>query len=245
MTNETSIVLDALTIKKDWKIAENLLFESGLVSSKKRANELKNEIRRRLDHETQNLPRIDDLIIYHRKNLNETEKKELNYIFLYYSDEYFRFMVDLIRDIDNSTEINQIISRNTLKKMLVDSQKAIGENPKEKTINNWIGRYISILKDTKILIPKEKNDYIINFGFISRKTWTFFCLCSYFNKIDLLKAPIFLPFNMNDQRITRLVKESTTPSIKYKILREGNEITTIEMDVQYRDLEDWVMNQNE
>ena len=227
------------------KNAEKSLFESGFVSSKSRANELKNEIRRRLSPNDQNLPDINDLMLYNKKKLNETEKKELNYVFLYYSDEFFRNMVNLLKDIDNSTKNTKTISRNTLKKMLVDSQKAISENPKEKTINNWIGRYISILKDTNILILKEKKDYIINFGFISRKTWTFFCLCSYFNKINILKAPIFLPFNMNDQRISHLVKESTTQSIKYKILREGNEITTIEMDVQYRDLEDWVMNQNE
>lgn len=191
LTNETTIVLNALSTKKDWKLAQEKLFESGYVPSKERAYELKNEIRKRINANLQSLPNLDDLILYTKKGLSETEKRKLCYVYLYYSDDSFMHMVDLLRDIDNSKDGVQIITRDALKKMLIDYQKALGKNPKEKTITNWIGRFISILRDIKIFVKKKWNVYTISFGLISRKNWTFFSLHAHFNNMDLIESPFF------------------------------------------------------
>ncbi|MHA1757295.1 MAG: hypothetical protein ACTSVV_11035 [Promethearchaeota archaeon] len=240
LTSETAIVLNALSEKKDWKMAKIKLFNSGYASSISRAYELQLEIKRRVLKSDHNLPNIDDLILFHSRDLSYSEKREINYVYLYFSDKDFQKMVDFLREIDNSSQFNQVISRKFLKNVLINFQKLSGKTPKEKTINNWIGKFISVLKDIKILVQQERNEYSINFGFINSRNWIFFSLDSYFKNINLLQASFLKPFNLNPSRILNTIKFINNPKITYNIIRDKNEIIDIKIDTKYKNLKEWI-----
>lgn len=245
IVDETFNILKSLSEKMDWDYAEERLFESGLTPSKKRTNELKNEIRKRLNPKNQKLPKIKDLILISHSKLNLFVKRELSYVYLYYRDKNFRKLVDFLREIYNQSEVAPIISRNEIKRMLEDYKKSEGLNPKEKTIANWIGRFISILKDVKILLKKEPHKYIINFGAINPETFVFFSLYAYFHKIPMNNSPLIKPFNLKYEFLISVINKVNDPSIQFKLFKDKKLKIHIEISTKYKNSKQWVLNSHD
>ena len=114
-------------------------------------------------------------------NFNSIVKGQIYFVYLYNTDTFVSHITDKLGEIFHSNYDNPEISRNTIKNLLITHLNSISIEEQNKTIENWIGRYLSIMREINILIRKRKHDYFINFYVIMPETWYFFILDSYFN----------------------------------------------------------------
>ena len=241
LTDESNIILKSLRKNYDWKIAEENLFESGFISTTSRANELRRIIQRRFSLSQDYLPKIEDLLLISNSNFQSSVKAEIFFVYLYYSDQSVSSIVDAIGNIFDHNRENPTIHRNNIKQLLLNYQKSLGKEPTEKTITNWIGRFITILKEVNILIPKKNHEYFINFGDLQDKTWYFFTLHSFFNEYTLEKAAFLRAFHITNDLLQDICKRMNNQNFTYTINKKYNK-TIIKLKTKYKNIEEWIID---
>ena len=241
LTDECNIILKSLRNNFDWNIAEENLFESGFISSKNRANVLRRIIQKRLTSFHENLPKIEDLLLISNSNFQSSVKAEIFFVYLYYSDLSISSIVDAIGNIFDHNRENPIIHRKDIKQLLLNYQKSLGKEAKEKTITNWIGRFISILKEVNILIPQKNHEYFINFGDLQDKTWYFFLLHSFFKEYNLEKASFLRAYQITNDLMQDICKRMNNQNFTYTINKKDNK-TIIKLKTKYKNIEEWIID---
>ena len=112
-----------------------------------------------------------------------------------------------------------------------------------KTIQNWIGRYLSIMREINILIRKRKHDYFINFYAIMPETWYFFALDSYFHNYSLLKSKFFNAFQIKPTTIPKILKNLEYENSKINKLIDTQFVNnSVKIETSFNSIQDWIVN---
>jgi len=241
LTRETTFVLSHLNSSYDWKDVESQLYSSGLTSSKKRAYEIVYELKKRFIIENPKLPTLDELVALAKSPLTSLCKAEVYFVYLYYTDSNFSEMMNLILQIYDHNQENPLIMREDIKRFLTNILRNSNRDINIKTQRNWIGKFLSILKEINLLITKSRNTYLINVGSITYETWTFFALHACLNDHKLLDAPFLRPFHITPSLILDIIKRGKDKNwIKYKILDKGKNQVFLKLETPYESVIQWL-----
>jgi hypothetical protein len=229
LTRETTVILQNLDKNIQFNNVELKLYESGYTSSKSHATRIKSEIKSRINLKKEFLPDLNSLITMANTNFNSIVKGQIYFVYLYNTDTFVSHITDKLGEIFHSNYDNPEISRNTIKNLLITHLNSISIEGQNKTIENWIGKYLSIMREINILIRKRKHDYFINFYAIMPETWYFFILDSYFNSYPLLKSEFFKSFQ---------IEHSTIPDLLQNLENTNSKINKMMIHT----IQDWIVN---
>lgn len=243
LTKETTLTLASIDKNNDFKDIERILYESGFTSSKSHAKRIIFEIKKRIYLKKDHLPDINYLITAAKTNFNSIIKAQIFFVYLYNSDIYVSYITDRLGEIFNSNYDNPEISRETIKNLLKTYLSSNSIKVHKKAVENWIGRYLSIMREIKILIRKKNHEYFINFMGIMPETWYFFALHSYFNKYSLEKSEFFKSFQLKSSLISKIINVIENANSKINIrmnihIENGN----IKIDTPYKSIQDWIVS---
>lgn len=244
LTRETTLILQNLGKNIQFNNVELKLYESGYTSSKSHATRIKSEIKRRVNLKKDFLPEINSLITMANTNFNSIVKAQIYFVYLYNTDTFVSHITDKLGEIFHSNYDNPEISRNTIKNLLITHLNSISIEGQNKTIENWIGKYLSIMREINILIRKRKHDYFINFYAIMPETWYFFILDSYFNSYSLLKSEFFKSFQIEPSTIPDLLQklENTNSKINRMMIHTQLVNNSIKIETSFNSIQDWIVN---
>jgi ribosome biogenesis protein Nip4 len=240
---ESYKILQFLKEKNDWAYVKEKLYEEGNVSSLNRAYEIIIEIKHRFQTKEKFLPNINLLHEISVSNFDVKTKKEILFIYLCNKDEDFAKIVDDLRDITKNINFNPVITRENIKKLLISYKTATGSNPTKKAIDNWIGRFISILREVNLLIKKEFNTYLISFNNIQPNTWIFFSLHCFFQNIALHESPVFQIFHFQEDNLNQLFEYTNGKKLTYILKKDENQNNIINLETKYQNLLEWIIDQ--
>lgn len=241
LTDEITQLLSHLDENHDWEKAENSLYESGLIFSKKSNKRITAEIKRRFISSDDTLPELDQIVKVAKSNMNSISKAEIYYVYLYNLDSLVSKMVNFIGEIFDHSKENPIITRKDIKYLFLRYLEQNKKEITEKSIENWIGRFLSLLKEIKFLLPQSNHTYIMNLGGITVETWTFFILHSYFKGYNILKGRVIDAFQLRDEHISQLIKRSKKKNWTNNNLKLiDNKDKYIEIHTSYSNLEEWL-----
>ena len=239
LTRETTLILQNLEKNIQFNNVELKLYESGYTSSKSHATRIKSEIKKRINLKKEFLPGIDSLITMAKTNFNSIVKAQIYFVYLYSTDIFVSHITDKLGEIFHSNYDNPEISRNTIKNLLITYLNSISIKGQEKAIINWIGRYLSIMREINILSRKRKHDYFVNFNAIMLETWNFFALESYFNTYPLLESEFFKVYQ---------VKPATIPILLKNLKDNDSKILTqliddsVKIETTFNSIQEWIVN---
>jgi len=244
LTRETTLILQNLGKNIQFNNAELKLHESGYTSSKSHATRIKSEIKKRINIKKEFLPEIKSLITMAKSNLNSIVKGQIYFVYIYNTDIFVSHITDKLGEIFHSNYDNPEISRNTIKNLLITHLNSISIEGQNKTNENWIGRYLSIMREINILIRKRKHDYFINFYAIMPETWHFFILDSYFNSYSLLKSEFFKSFQIEPSTIPDLLQnlENTNSKTNRMMIHTQLVNNSIKIETSFNSIQDWIVN---
>lgn len=244
LTRETTLILQSLEKNIQFNNVELKLYESGYTSSKSHATRIKSEIKRRVNLKKDFLPEINSLITMANTNFNSIVKSQIYFVYLYNTDTFVSHITDKLGEIFHSNYDNPEISRNNIKNLLITHLNSISIEGQYKTIENWIGKYLSIMREINILIRKRKHDYFINFYAIMPETWYFFILDSYFNSYSLLKSEFFKSFQIEPSTIPDLLQklENTNSKINRMMIHTQLVNNSIKIETSFNSIQDWIVN---
>ncbi len=244
-TENTSFFLKELKKGCDWKQALEALYSAKQVYSLKRAGEIAGEVKRRIGSirtltSDPLLPDMPNLIEIAGSNLNSKIKAEIYLVYLYYSDELFAKILDSIKDFYQNAGPNEPIRHKTIKSII--QQILENQDISERVINNWIGKFLSTLKETQIIILMKNREYLINFGRVSEEAFTFFLLWSHFNKIDFSLSPLFRVFYIQPTNILDLLKLTREKHwIKYQEDQlRIDQVNSLKIITPYSSISEWL-----
>ena len=243
LTKEITFLLSNLNKNHDWKTAELKLYSSGLTPSKSRTYELVFQIKKRFNNQNQKNPNLDELIALAKSNLSFLTKAEVYYVYLYYSDENISNLVNFIAEIYDNNPKNPLIKRRDIKTLILKYLRGLKYKIHEKTLRNWIGKFLSIMKEINIFKPLERHEYFINFGNITYEAWTFFALNAFFNNYSLLESPFIKPFHILPDHIINLINYGKKRNwVTYQFNNEMGITNKIEIETQFKNIEQWLGN---
>jgi len=243
LTRETTLILQNLVENIQFNNVELKLYESGYTSSKSHATRIKSEIKRRINPKKEFLPEINSLITLAKTNFNSIVKSQIYFVYLYSMDTFVSHITDKLGEIFHSNYDNPEISRNTIKNLLITHLNSISIEGQNKTIENWIGRYLSIMREINILIRKRKHDYFINFYAIMPETWYFFTLDSYFKNYPLLKSEFFKSFQIEVSTIPDIIKNFENANSKINRMIHTQLVNnSVKIETSFNSIQDWVVN---
>ena len=244
LTRETTLILQNLEKNIQFNNVELKLYESGYTSSKSHATRIKSEIKRRIILKKEFLPEINSLITMANTNFNSIVKGQIYFVYLYNTDAFVSHITDKLGEIFHSNYDNPEISRNNIKNLLLTHLNSISIEGQNKTIENWIGKYLSIMREINILIRKRKHDYFINFYAIMPETWYFFILESYFNNYSLLKSEFFKSFQIEPSTIPDLLQnlENTNSKINRMMIHTQLVNNSIKIETSFNSIQEWIVN---
>ena len=244
LTRETTLILQNLEKNIQFNNVELKLYESGYTSSKSHATSIKSEIKKSINIKKEFLPKINSLITMADTNFNSIVKSQIYFVYIYNKDTFVSHITDKLGEIFHSNYDNPEISRNTIKNLLITHLNSISIEGQNKTIENWIGRYLSIMREINILIRKRKHDYFINFYAIMPETWYFFILDSYFNSYSLLKSEFFKSFQIEPSTIPDLLKnlENTNSKNNKMMIHTQLVNNSIKIETSFNSIQDWIVN---
>lgn len=239
LTKETTLILRNLDNENEFKEAKSNLYELGLTSSKSHATRIISEIKKRVILKKKYLPGIEALKLLAKANLNSFINAQIYFVYLYSIDMYVCHITNKLGEIFHSDYNNPLISRQSIKNLLITYLKSISEKLQKKTIENWIGRYLSIMREINILIRKQKHDYFMNFFAVLPETWEFFVLDSYFNNYPLIESEFFKSYQIKPMILPILLKniKESNSDIQTKMANDSITIKT-----NFNNIQDWVVN---
>ena len=243
LTRETTLILQNLNKSIKFNNVELKLYESGFTSSKSHATRIKSEIKRRICLKKELLPEINSLITMAKTNFNSIIKGQIYFVYLYNTDTFVSHITDKLGEIFHSNYDNPEISRNTIKNLLLTHLNSNSIKGQKKTIQNWIGKYLSIMREINILVRKRKHDYLINFYAIMPETWYFFALESYFNNYSLLKSEFFNVFQLESTTIPIILQNLENENSKINkmiLIKLIND--SVKIETSFSCIQDWVVN---
>ena len=243
LTKETTIVLTSIDKNYEFKDIDRILYDSGFTSSISHANRILFEIKKRIILKKDNLPDINYLITAAKTNFNSIVKAQIYFVYLYNTDIYVSYLTDKLGEIYNSNYDNPEISRESIKNILKTYLTSNSIKVDKKTVTNWIGRYLSIMREIKILIRKRNHEYFINFMGIMPETWYFFALHSHFNKYSLEKSEFFKIFQINPKIIPKILQnlENENSNIN-KMINAYIENSSVKIETTYNNMQEWAEN---
>jgi len=244
LTRETTLILQNLEKNIQFNNVEFKLYESGYTSSKSHATRIKSEIKRRINLKKDFLPEINSLITMANTNFNSIVKGQIYFVYLYNTDTFVSHITDKLGEIFHSNYDNPEISRNTIKNLLMTHLNSISIEGQNKTIENWIGKYLSIMREINILIRKRKHDYFINFYAIMPETWYFFILDSYFKSYSLFKSEFFKSFQIEPSTIPNLLQnlENTNSKTNRMMIHTQLVNNSIKIETSFNSIQEWIVN---
>ena len=242
LTRETTLILQNLEENIQFNNVELKLYESGYTSSKSHATRIKSEIKRRINPKKEFLPDINSLITMANTNFNSIIKGQIYFVYLYKMDTFVSHITNKLGDIFHSNYDNPEISRNTIKNLLITYFNSRSIEVKKKTIDNWIGRYLSIMREITILNRKRKHDYIINFLAMTPETWYFFVLHAYFKDYPLFSSEFFKAFQVKMTHIPKILKNIDIMNGKFNkmIITQLNK-NSLKIETSFNSYKEWVV----
>ena len=241
LTTEINVLLSSLDKKHNWKVAEKALYNSGLIFSEKSNEKIVSEIRKRFKSNNELLPDLNSIIDLSKSNMNSRSKAEIYYVYLYNTDNLVSTMVEYLGEIYENSSSNLLITRKDIKNLLLRYLERNKKKITTKSVENWIGRFLSLLKEINIFIPQSRSSFIMNFGGITIETWTFFVLHAYFENYNPLEGCFTKAFQMKEDHIINLIEWSNTNKwINCKLQETENKIKIIEINTNYRSLIKWL-----
>ncbi len=227
--------------KKEWNKATIELYSSGLISSEERNKEIINEIKKRFIIKNKKIPNLPLIIELSKSNINSISKAEIYFVYLYYSDVLFANILDSVIDVYDHQISNPIISRDDIKNLLENILTRMGKKESEKTRRNWIGKFLSTLKESNILISKENHHYIMNFGGLTIETWSFFILHSYFNNYNPMEGLFVKPLHILPGNVPNIIKRAKSKNwVYYKITELINNFINFKIETKCKDISHWL-----
>jgi len=241
LSKETTFILNYMKDNYDWKDIENKLFDYGLTSSRKRSYVIVHQIKKRINKKFDNLPCIEDLIHLANSKVSSLTKSQVYYVFLYNSDKIFSNIMDSIFQIYDHNKKNPVITRSDVKSLLINYLNYFDKEFNEKTKQNWIGKFISILKEINMFIERGRHTYLINIGEITYETWTFFTLHTIINNYDLNEALFIKAFHILPSHIQLIIKRGKNRNwITYNTSKfDGNKIN-ITLKSNFKNIKEWL-----
>ncbi|MFX0170295.1 MAG: hypothetical protein ACFE9L_00085 [Candidatus Hodarchaeota archaeon] len=241
LTNEIDVVLSNLDENLNWEFAEEALYNSGLVFSEKSNERIIAEIKQRFKSNNEFLPSLNSVIALSKSNMNSRSKVEIYYVYLYNIDPLVSTMVEYLGEIYENSSSNLVITRKDVKNLLLRYLERNKKKITSKSVENWIGRFLSLLKEINILIPQARSSFIMNLGGISLETWTFFVLDAYFENYNPLESYFINAFQIKEDHIANLISWSNTKKwVNCKLQVTDNKAKYMEINTNYNCLGNWL-----
>lgn len=243
LTKETTLILQTLDKNENFKNAEIKLYESGFTSSKSHASRILFEIKKRIYLKKENLPDKDYLIDVAKSNFNSIIKGQIYFVYLYNTDIFVSHITEKLGEIFYSNYDNPVISRESIKILLKTYLTSKSIKGQKKAIENWIGRYLSIMREINILIRKKNHNYFINLLAIMPETWYFFALHSHFNNYPLFNSEFFRSFQIKPSIIPEIIKKVEIVNSKVnKMINTHIENGSLKIETSHNSIQDWVVS---
>jgi len=240
LMEETTRLLSNLNEQHDWKEAEKELYNSGLVFSVKSTERIVSVVKLRFKTNEKLLPDLNSVINVAKSNMNSISKAEIYYVYLYESDEFVSTIANYLGEIYENNTLNPHITRTDIRKLFLLYLERNKKKFTSKSVENWIGRFLTLLKEINILIPKSKSSYIMNLGGFTIETWTFFLLHAYFENYNPLESCFVNAFQLKEHHINKLIEWSNTKNwVKCKLQETDNKIKYIKINANYSSLIEW------
>ncbi|MHA1371800.1 MAG: hypothetical protein ACTSRA_19030 [Promethearchaeota archaeon] len=217
------------------------MYEAGMTTSKSHAKRLIYEIKRRLLIKNTTLPRINVLSQIGLNKLRLLVQAQIYFTYLYYADEIVAYVTNKLGDIYLTHIESPIMDRDAIKGILQTYFKIISKKASKKSVRNWIGRYLSIMRETSFLVRRKGNEYLLNFLGIQPETWEFFILHDYFNGNPDLGKDFLKAVQLRAELIPRYLENlKSVKNIIYKIYKNKNGTYKIDIKTSYHDLYEWI-----
>ncbi|MFW9994941.1 MAG: hypothetical protein ACFFD4_23065 [Candidatus Odinarchaeota archaeon] len=241
LTRETTYLLKNLATEIDWEQAKDKLYVSGFIPSENRNYELYREIKRRFTQQHAFLPGLEAVSMIARSKINQVSKAEIYLVYLYHSDVIFATILNQVFEIRDQDKKDPIITRGTIKSLIKIYLKKNETNQDEKTIQNWIGKFISTLKETRILVPKKRNVYILNASGLSAETWTFFLMDAHFNGYSYGNALFKEVFHVLPEEVPAIIERCNAFNwISYEIKNGNTNGNVFNYEPEYHSIAEWL-----
>lgn len=241
LTKETTYLLKHLNKEDNWERAKQELHLSGYISSENRNNEIFREIKKRFSTDFENLPHLNSIKSVAKSNINPISKAEIYFVYLYCSNENVQQIVNQIFDIFDNNRTNLLLERKTILQLTRIHIKKKKEVVNEKTIQNWIGKLISTLKETRILLPKTRSTYIMNIGGITTETWIYFLMDAFFSQYGFDNALFTQAFHIKPEIILSLIDRSNNFNwILFSIQEFSTSAINFEYKPKYSSILEWL-----
>lgn len=241
LTKETTIVLDLYGRFNDWKKVRDEFYQMGYVSSIKSLYDKMGEIKKRITLIDPKLFSFNQLVTIAQSKLDLGIKSEIFYVYLYYTNDLFQNFVNFLMEIFDSNIENPLITRETIGHLLNNYLSHNGRLINQKTLSNWIGKAISILKEVHILIPKANNQFILNFGYPSPEIWMLFILHAIENKYEPMESRVIQPFHIKAKNYHQFIKSGTNENwLSFKNVEIKDNNITYQIKSKYQTINKWL-----
>ncbi|MHA1679398.1 MAG: hypothetical protein ACTSUE_00165 [Promethearchaeota archaeon] len=241
MTKYTSFLLDSLEEGQEFQNMDSIMYEAGMTTSKSHASRLISEIKRRLLIQDTKLPQIDILSSIGLNKLTSLVQAQIYFTYLYYADEILAHVTNKLGDIYVANIENPMMSRDEIKGILENYFKVKSEKPSEKSRRNWLGRYLSIMRETNLLVRRKGNEYLLNFLGVQPETFVFFSLHDHFNGNTILEGNFLKATQLRDELLPRYLKKlDTVKNVIYKTHENEKGLYKITIETGYTNLYEWI-----
>lgn len=241
MTKETTFVLKSAQDGNDFKDIDSKLYEAAMASSRDHASRLLLEIKKRFQVNDVFLPALHDLKLIARSSLSSLVKSQVYFAYLYYADEIVAHVTDKLGDIYSAKIGDPRIDRDDIKGILENYLKATGSNASAKAIRNWVGRYLSIMREVNLLIRKKASEYMLYFLGIQPETWAIFTIAAHFADYPIEKGIFYKAFQVRPAFVPKLLEGMRVVKfVIYKINGENNETSRVSLETSTSSLEQWL-----
>ena len=241
LTKETTIFFQNLKNPPDFKECEKILFEAGCCSTKIHANKLVYEFRRRFFPQGNRIPNANDLQLIANSKLNVAKKGQIYFVYLAFGDEILKYFLKKLNEIYYANIDSPEISRETIKSLLNVYLRSNTIKTSEKSVINWIGRFLSIMRETNLLVRKKQHNYLLNFEGFFPETMQFFALHAKLNQYSFFDSEFMQIFNLKPSTIIKVLSSPANANgVIYKSSEDQMEYANKILNFQYQSLVEWV-----
>lgn len=240
LSRETTTLFQRLFELKEVKNRKLSLFETGMFATKSHASEIAYRLRKRFSDLNGTIPDLHDLTSIACSSLNSTAKSQIYFVYLVKSDEIVQYIVQKLADFYFKNQTSPEISRQHIKTILETYLKASEIESDEKTTRNWIGRFLSAMREVNLLIPKKQNIYLVNFVGILPETVIFFALHALFHNYSLFESDFVKLLNLPPLALQQSLEDFPEDNFTiYKSDHDQHEYTNIIINSKFESIQKW------